>query len=64
MCLVNITVTISSKCICMSYMDTICNIIMHFSDNQDLTPMTPNDHRLIFDLINGVESLKLVHIYA
>ena len=42
----------------MNYMNILSNIkeVMHFSENQNLTPMTPNDPRLI-------EGLKLMHMY-
>ena len=38
-------------CKCMNYMNLLSNIkeVMHFSENQNLTPMTPNDPRLTFD---------------
>ena len=35
---------------------------MHFSENQNLTPMTPNDPTLTFDP-KKIEGLKLMHMY-
>ena len=32
---------------------------MHFSENQDMTPVTPNDHILTYDPIKVIEGLKL-----
>ena len=35
----------------MNYMNILSNIkeVMHFSENQNLTPITPNDPTLTFD---------------
>ena len=48
---------------CVIYMNIPCNIedIMHFSENQNLSPMTPNN--LTFDPINEVMGLKVMHMY-
>ena len=48
----------------MNYMNTLSNIkeVMHFSENQNLTPMTPNDPTLTFDP-KKIEGLKLMHMY-
>ena len=35
----------------------------HFSENDLLTPVTPNDPRLTFDPITWVEGLKLINMY-
>ena len=45
----------------MRYINIPCNIeeIMHFSENQYLTPTTPNDPNLTFDPIKWIEDLKL-----
>ena len=48
----------------MSHVDIPCNTeIMYFNENQDLTPMIPNNPRLTFDPINMIEGLKLMHMY-
>ena len=48
----------------MSYMDINVNIeadySMILSENQDLTPVTPNDPMLTSDLVTQVEGLKLM----
>ena len=36
---------------------------MHFSENQDLTPVTQNNPRLTFEPIKVIEGLKLMHAY-
>ena len=48
----------------MNYMNKLSNIkeVMHFSENQNLTPMTPNDPRLTFGP-RKIEGLKLMHMY-
>ena len=48
----------------MNYMNILSNIkeVMHFSENQNLTPMTPNDPRLTFDP-KKTAVLKLMHMY-
>ena len=45
-------------------MNILSNIkeVMHFSENQNLTHMTPNDPRLTFDP-KKIEGLKLMHMY-
>ena len=35
---------------------------MHLSENQNLTPMTPNDPTLTFDP-KKIEGLELMHMY-
>ena len=50
----------------MSYIDKVCNIeeIMHFfSENQGLTPVTPNDPRLTYDPGTDIKGLKLLYMF-
>ena len=37
--------------------------LQHFSANDRLTPVTPNNPRLTFDPINSQEGLKLINMY-
>ena len=35
----------------------------HFSENDRLTPVTPNDPGQFFNVINFVEGVKLMHVH-
>ena len=48
----------------MSLMVMLCNMaeLKYFSENDLLSPVTPNNPRLTFDPINTQEGLKLINL--